>query len=168
MSLSIIPKTCYAPAERASFSQIAEEYLTFSASELPVRLGGDDDKPFLVFNRFRQLIYANRKLVNLLGLNNLERLLGLRLGEIFGCAHATDNLGGCGTQPPCVSCAAINAMLAALDGNPTSDSCCILIERDRHDLLLRCNLTATPFDFSGQACIAVYLAQPKVVPVSGG
>jgi hypothetical protein len=166
MSLSINPKTFYAPAERACFSQIAEEYLSFSDSDLPVALEGEDERAFLVFNRFRQLIYANSKLLDLVGLKSIERLLGLRLGEIFGCTHATDNLGGCGTQVPCSNCCAINAMLAALDGRPVSDVCCILVERNRRDCALKFNIAATPFDFKGQPCIAVHLTKPVWTPVA--
>lgn len=47
----------------------------------------------------RQIIFANKLLLSLLGLNSDENILGMRPGEALNCKHAynNDNCPSCGT-----------------------------------------------------------------------
>ncbi|HEX9114842.1 MAG TPA: PAS domain-containing sensor histidine kinase [Anaerolineae bacterium] len=65
----------------------------------------------LVLNSARQVVFANRKMVELFG--GVETpVLGLRPGEIIDCVHAFEGLG-CGTTECCGACGAMAAFLAS-------------------------------------------------------
>jgi hypothetical protein len=168
MSQSYLPKTSHALAERVSFDRIASEYDSFCRSGMAARLRGGRNEILLVFNATRQLVYADEALLKKFRLKNLDQALGLRLGEILGCAHAIDNLGGCGTQGDCVNCGAITSMLGALDGRAGSASCCVVIERDRREGRLKFDIRARPLVFEGNSWIAAYVSRAVAVAETGG
>lgn len=51
----------------------------------------------------------------LVGKNDPSTILGRRLGEVVGCAHALEAAGGCGTTEFCRYCGAVHAMLRAIE-----------------------------------------------------
>jgi len=54
-----------------------------------------------VLNRQRQILFANRALLETFPAGSTEDLLGQRFGEAVGCIHAWDSPGGCGTGTSC-------------------------------------------------------------------
>lgn len=65
----------------------------------------------VILNNERQILYANRTLLNALHLDNDSSILGMRPGELLDCVHAQNDSGGCGTTEFCRVCGAINAVL---------------------------------------------------------
>ncbi len=72
-----------------------------------------EDMPLLVFvlNSSRQIVWENKKVVEMLG---GASGIGLRPGEAFGCIHSSENPVGCGGASLCRFCGAPKAFLEAL------------------------------------------------------
>jgi len=62
----------------------------------------------LVLNKERQIVYANKLFLDLIGKNTIY---GMRPGECVDCIHAWEENGGCGTSEFCSECGAVNAIL---------------------------------------------------------
>ncbi|BCR03276.1 sensor histidine kinase [Desulfuromonas versatilis] len=76
-----------------------------------------------VLNEQLQIVYANRALLVLAGLESEEQLYGKRLGEVLNCLYAAKGSGGCGTTENCAACGAAQAALAGLQGRQGSWEC---------------------------------------------
>ena len=57
----------------------------------------------MILNPQRQVLAVNADLLALLGIDDIECLLGDRPGEIIGCIHAPTGPNGCGTAKACAS-----------------------------------------------------------------
>jgi len=68
----------------------------------------DVNHMFVILNKQRQMVYLN-KLTQTFFKN--DNLIGQRIGEAIFCAHATEEIGGCGNSESCVKCGAFNAVL---------------------------------------------------------
>ncbi|MBU1342231.1 MAG: HAMP domain-containing histidine kinase [Proteobacteria bacterium] len=66
---------------------------------------------FAILNTHRQIIYCNATLINVLGIDDPEKIYGLRLGEALNCIHSNETESGCGTTAFCKYCGAVNAMV---------------------------------------------------------
>ena len=100
----------------------------------------------LILNAHRQVIYANRRVVELLrdlGEGAAENFIGVRPGELLGCTHAFETLGGCGTSEACTVCGAAEAISTCEHGAAAVLECHILRERGGQALDLR--VSTTPF-----------------------
>jgi hypothetical protein len=77
----------------------------------------------MVLNSKRQIVFASRALMELMGGCELERFVGLRVGEAFHCVHAGDAPAGCGTTEFCQHCGGHNAILSAQTGLRNAQEC---------------------------------------------
>jgi len=68
----------------------------------------------MVINDKRQIVFANRRVLKMLGCDKPESVCGLRPGEIFNCVHAHEAPAGCGTTEFCRTCGAVKAVLSSL------------------------------------------------------
>ena len=66
-----------------------------------------------VLNARRQVVFANPAFRELAGATG--GFVGLKPGELFGCAHAAESPGGCGHSPECASCGVSQAFIEARD-----------------------------------------------------
>ena len=66
-----------------------------------------------VLNEFWQVLFTNLRFNALLGLHEPSSVLGLRLGEVGGCANARTSLSGCGTSLSCPDCSVFKAAYRA-------------------------------------------------------
>jgi PAS domain-containing protein len=109
--------TCFAPAERAAAEVLREETACVSRHPITGALLKSASGLLAILNEQRQILAANHSFLEALGLPDLSAVLGLRPGEAFGCAHARDQEGGCGTGGYCGSCGAAIALVIALTHN---------------------------------------------------
>lgn len=144
-------ETQFLPARREHRDAIARQHAAvLRASFIEVL----EDAPLLVLvvNDARQIIWSNRKSQATSG---LESALGLRPGEAFGCIHASEGLGGCGTTAFCAFCGAPPAIMKALAGATGTEPCTIQrVVGDRKetmDLLL----WSRPLDLEGERFVVV-------------
>lgn len=111
----------------------------------------------MVLNHLRQLVFCNSVLLDLLGIDQFESVLGSRPGEVLGCIHAPEMCGGCGTSESCRSCGAVLAILESLDGLKAYHECRITISADGVKKSLDLGITATPLWIENEQFTIVFI-----------
>lgn len=76
---------------------------------------------FFVLNEDRQIIAMNRAMLDYLGIDDADRILGFKTGDVLGCSHTQDEPAGCGSSQTCGSCGIATAMAQTLDHNEASE-----------------------------------------------
>lgn len=135
--------TFFAPAFRNNIEDVNVQIKKILKSPDFQRLTDSIPNIFMILNSSRQLVYANSRLSELLQINDLNKLIGQRPGEIFDCVHSTKNRGGCGTSENCEMCGAVNAIVQGLEGNFCINECRILTGNGTDALDLK--VWATPY-----------------------
>lgn len=138
--------TEFAPAERASAAELSAAMTAFAQSPLVRTLLDAVPDPYVILNEQRQIVFANKPMLAIVGADTLDEVSGMRPGEALRCAHAHDTAGGCGTTQFCRECGAANAILTSLTGKADTQECRISLE-DGDALDLR--VTATPLAHDG-------------------
>ena len=139
-------ETDFATAQRSDADEVAGLSRTILALGLMTHVLEAVNDLVLVLNEHRQIVFANRNFLSLLGAQDLEAVLGMRPGESVGCKVAKCSPGGCGTGKACSTCGAVNAILSALNGQGDSRECRIFRDdADALDLKVR----TTPFEDDG-------------------
>jgi len=141
------PSSCFAPAERASRSDLLRQSCLLADTPLLRQLYDAVTDIVLILNRQRQIVFCNRRVADLLGFQDRSQLYGLRLGEALGCHYARQSSGGCGTTESCAACGAVNAILSSQAGKAGARECSILRSdgQEALDLLVQ----ATPLVLDG-------------------
>ncbi len=144
-------QTFFAPPERASRNEIEKSHRRLA--KIPNVQMVIDALPYVagVINPYRQLVLANRPLLEMMRMEDIEDALGQRPGEAAGCVHSGEMEAGCGCSRHCRYCGAVEAVLEAQRvRKKTSRECRLAIEsgptRESLDLLV----TAAPFDVDGE------------------
>lgn len=140
--------TAFAPAERAPKPVLEAQVSLLGGIEQIGRMLDAVTEMVLILNAQRQIVYGNRNFLQLLGLGDLQQVVGKRPGEAIDCTHACEGAGGCGTSEFCSACGAVGAILTSLQGRPGVQECRIVRGRDHEalDLLVR----TTPLMLEGQ------------------
>ena len=108
----------------------------------------------VVTNRFRQIVWANREALRMLGADSIRNLAGKRPGEVFGCMHAENPDGGCGITEFCAFCGAAGSLASALEGVEGGEEC-VIRRGERHDFdSLELLVWTRPLSLSGRDFIA--------------
>ncbi|MFH2092932.1 MAG: ATP-binding protein [Pseudomonadota bacterium] len=85
-----------------------------------------------VVDEHRQLVALNDSFLQMLGIKDPEKALGLRLGEALECVHAHARPAGCGTTKYCATCGAAIAMVTSLgNGQPAERICALSAVKDQ-------------------------------------
>lgn len=134
--------TFFAPPERASDEVIKEQAKVFHDGGLFENLAEAIPSIFLILNGFRQIVFTNNRLAELLGVDGKECLLGKRPGEALNCAYSAENEGGCGTSEFCKECGAVRAILKAIKGIANVEECSLLTKGND---AINLRVWATPF-----------------------
>ena len=145
---NIVPKTKYAPAQRAPMEVVEKQVELFENDEILIKFLKRIPAVFVVLNEYRQVVYMNDGALEFTGLDDLTSILGKRPGEIFGCIHHADEEGGCGTSEACTYCGAVNAVLSSQKGISTVRDCRLTCGPDEIAFDLR--VWASPLEFKGQ------------------
>ena len=138
--------THFASAERAAAADISRQVDHFSDKGLTRQLLEAVPTHLAILNGHRQIVYANRALVELVGEEEIY-LHGRRPGEVLRCIHSGETPGGCGTAKACSTCGAILAILGSLAGKREERECCLVRTNDGRTEVLNLMVFATPFEF---------------------
>ncbi len=145
MSASADPlPTQFAPAERAAPETIAAEATRFRTAATVCEMLEAVPDGLVVLNAQRQIVYANGQFLGLVAPAARDRLLGARPGEALGCINAGLTDGGCGTTEFCRTCGAVQAILAAQQGQRSIRECRILRRQGEATEALDLRVHATP------------------------
>lgn len=147
------------PAPRQPLATVRDTLQRIDRHPVLTGLLAGVDGLLAVLNRSRQVLLVNDALLRSLGIADPGTVLGLRPGEVVGCAHAACGPDGCGTGPACPSCGAAIA-LATLesDGQTAVERLCALRRQaggGSEDLMLR--VRAAPLSLDGQELIMLLL-----------
>lgn len=105
-------ETKFAPAERADAAQIEHDAEMLARTGLVDHVTHVIPSILLILNKERQVVYNNRRLLELLDISDSHNVLGLRPGELLDCIHAYERgCSGCGTTEFCAECGAVKAIL---------------------------------------------------------
>lgn len=146
----MLEKTKFAPALRSSSDHIIKESRVVASQKLFGEiLEAINGKSILIDNN-RQIIYANNDFVNLLGLKNMNPILGMRLGEVISCIHSGEEQFGCGTSAACAYCGAVNAILESQKtGSKSAKECRITTFVDEKLKSWDLFITSSPISLAG-------------------
>jgi len=137
--------THFAPAERSVKDKIFEEYSVFKSASYIEGLIASLPYIAVILNQKREIIFSNNALLQLMGIENMEELLGQRPGEALHCIHSDQMEGGCGTSENCQVCGAANAILKCQEtGETVTDECRIRTVYDGGEDCLDLEVTAAP------------------------
>lgn len=142
--------TVFATAERATPEELARQSRLFDMDVLHIMLGATIEG-MAVLNSFRQVVYANYKMLELSGESDPAVLLGKRPGEVLRCGFAMSAPGGCGTTEACRQCGAFKAIFRGLQGLQSEEECRVVQDTadtdfEAFDLRVR----GTPFEVRGE------------------
>lgn len=146
----------YAPAERSPIEIIKEDFLFIQNAEYIEKI--INSLPYLgaILNDKRQVVFANKKLLELFNIQDIEQLLGQRPGEFLSCINANNDKGGCGTSIKCSVCGAVNCILQSQHTNQRVETeCRITTTKDNKIAAHDFRVTTVPF-ISGEFTYYVF------------
>lgn len=139
--------TKFASAERASQEDLQRQSREVSTASMLAQIFNAVPGVLAVLNKERQIVFANRSLLDFLEIQDANAICGWRMGEMLGCAHAAETEGGCGTTESCQMCGGIQAILASHQGK-TEVRECRIIRKGGDALDLR--IHAAPFQLGNR------------------
>lgn len=123
--------TWFAPPERATQEQVRTLADFCLHNPVAQAIISSVDGYVLILNEQRQVLAANPETLKALNVVETETLLGLRPGELFGCAFCHDMPAGCGTSENCAACGAVISILASQRlHEPSVKECLMSVIRD--------------------------------------
>ena len=105
---------CQASVKRVDAATINEQVKFMVANPVVDVLLQTTVGVLAILNDRRQIVAVNETLLNMLNVNDAEKLLGLRFGEVVQCRYAQNGPDGCGTGEQCNSCGAAIAIMTAI------------------------------------------------------
>ena len=108
-------KTFNAPAERLEGESIKNQIQLVNLTEFYIKALDSMNVFVFILNSYRQIVYANKAYLKLIGVHNSTDILGKRLGETLNCINAFKNDGGCGTSKECKNCSVGNIVLKSIN-----------------------------------------------------
>lgn len=118
--------TYFALAERVNEKEIATEIKIVSQNPLVSGLLHSISGLLAVLDEHRQIVALNDSFLQMLGVDDPAKVLGLRPGEALQCIHAHDEPAGCGTTKSCSTCGAAIAIVSSLGQNKPVERTCAL------------------------------------------
>lgn len=144
------PATHFAPAPRASTDEVRSTHHRVLLDAVLHSLLEALPDYVLVLNRERQVVAANSRLLDAFGLKDIEKIIGKRPGEAFGCIFSPGGPSGCGTSPSCSVCGAVVSILESQQLKVQScQECRITINRDGNGVSLDLEVISNPAQVDG-------------------
>ena len=140
------PPTAYAPARRSPREELERQALTLECSPLAREVLDKSPIAAAILNDNRQVILANRVLLDLAGAIDSRQVLGLRPGELLQCVHAGERAGGCGTTQFCQTCGAVRAVLEGISQHESVRECHLTRRVDGTQQALDLQISVAPLE----------------------
>jgi len=90
---------------------------------------------YVILNHERQIIYANKAMVEFADVDSLAEVLGKRPGEVLGCMYSKDMKAGCGTSKNCLFCGAGKAIVEAQTSKQLTSSECRICKLNMDNII---------------------------------
>jgi len=108
---SIKDNSYFAPALRSTSEEIISDNQLINFQKEFLRAFNSMVGVSAILNANRQIVYSNSELLELLGVDSIESILGKRPGEAISCLYSPEEPYGCGTTRFCGYCGAVNAIM---------------------------------------------------------
>ncbi len=151
-------ETHFASAERSVDQTLEAEIIQASTNALISSLMNIVSGLLLVLNKRRQIVAINETFLQMLGIDDPEKVLGVRPGEAIECIHANLEPGGCGTSEYCSSCGAAIAIVSCLSTNePAERKCAVTVELSDRKRDLYFNVRAVPVTLTDERFVLLFM-----------
>lgn len=152
------PKTFYAPAERATEKKLAEEIGIVSENPVLTGLLHSISGLLAVLDEHRQILAINDSLLQMLGIDDPSKALGLRPGEALQCIRAHDEPSGCGTTKYCSTCGAAIAIVSSLgQDKPVERICALSANRNGEEIEIALLVRSHPITIENNRFLLLFL-----------
>lgn len=148
----------FASPERASDDELKHEIQIASANPIIDGILRNISGILAVLDEHRQIVSVNHELLKMLEIENIDEVLGLRLGEVLNCVHAHEQDAGCGTSESCADCGAAIAIVSSLCKNETVEKICAATARRKGiEKALYLRVTASPIVVGDQKFVLLFI-----------
>ncbi len=113
---------------------------------------------FAVLNENRQVLAVNKALLQYLGIDEPNQVIGVHPGEMLGCLNVLCEPEGCGASLACATCGNKNSVMECLEkGLPVEKKQVVSVSRHgvRQDLVL--NVRTVPLSLDGRKVILMFM-----------
>jgi signal transduction histidine kinase len=141
--------TYFAPAGRKSEAEVQQQQRAVTGVPFLQQTIDAMSDVVLILNGQRQVVSANRPLLDLLHCE-MHDVLGRRPGELVGCRNALLGPDGCGTAHECVTCGAVEAILGSQRSEDRLTRECRILLEEPVGGALDLKVTATAVEVDGQ------------------
>ncbi len=149
--------TYFASAKRTERRKFKNQITTISHNPLMDSLLKTSAGLLVILNEDRQIVSINHAFLDALGIEDIEDVLGCRLGETLHCIHAFERPNGCGTTQHCRTCGAAIAMMTAINDNQIEEQVCAILSDKEGNFDDTCLLIkAAPIVLDNNRWILVY------------
>jgi signal transduction histidine kinase len=140
--------TAFAPAERAEPREVRRISHRFADAGFFGNLMDYLPEMVVLLNPQRQILYANRRALDVGGIADRGAAIGMRFGELLRCKNLRLPPHDCGTTEACWHCGFTRAVLDTKLARHAVEECRLVVERDGHEeaMDLRVFARATAFD----------------------
>ena len=107
----ILRPSSFAPATRKNNTEVMLQYDSINNQPMDWSLLNMIPELSMILKSDRQIVFANKAILDFLSIEDASQILGLRPGEALNCIHAENDSGGCGTTDFCRMCGAVNSIL---------------------------------------------------------
>ncbi|MFO7605980.1 MAG: PAS domain-containing sensor histidine kinase [Desulfurivibrionaceae bacterium] len=150
--------TYFAPAERANEKEIVTEIEIVSKNPLVSGLLHSISGLLAVLDKHRQIITLNDSFLQMLGIDDPAKALGLRPGEVLRCIHAHDEPAGCGTTKFCSTCGAAIAIVSSLgQDKPVEKFCALSVNRGGKEVDIALLVKSHPIKIDNKKFLLLFL-----------
>ncbi|MDX2110776.1 MAG: PAS domain-containing sensor histidine kinase [Verrucomicrobiota bacterium] len=150
--------TYYASAPREKPEQLLKQVELISNNPVVDGLLDSMWGLIAVLNDKRQILAVNKTFMEMLGIDDLENTLGLRVGESLNCIHAHDKPAGCGTTQFCATCGAVVAMVTSLSTRePVERNCSLTQFKDGRIKEFYLRVRSVPMQIGDQVVLLLFI-----------
>lgn len=138
-------QTHFLPPERVPLNIIKKSNADILSFEHLNEILNSISSLMLIINEKRQIVFANNKILETIGKENIDHILGFRPGEMLSCIYSDKYPCGCGTSEECAVCGAAQAIKKCIEKKTATETECRIITK-KDDTLSAWDLriTASP------------------------
>ena len=151
-------ETFFASPERSSNSDLQKEIEIVSNHPVIDGLLHSISGLLAVLNEHRQIIALNEALMEMLGISDAGKTLGLRPGEAVNCIHAHETEAGCGTSKYCSTCGAAIAIVTSLgEDKPVERICALTAQKEGKEVNISLAVRSHPIKINDRRFLLLFL-----------
>ncbi|PLX91593.1 MAG: histidine kinase [Desulfuromonas sp.] len=156
-STAVLPLTYFASSRRLLQDDLERQRNYFSDDFIARHIVDAVPTMMVILNDCRQIVYANRVLLDALNIDDFATVCGARPGEAFSCLNADVGPSGCGTGEACSACGMVATILAALEGKQESQDCQFTSLAEGEEVALDVRASSTPLTYQGESFVVFSL-----------